>query len=332
MESIIKKIYIVVHNSNNKNWTKLVSKLKWFNIPIKKWNSVKKNNITDKKVNKIATKTCASFCSVDMISEWLTHFNLWKHIVKNEEDLVLILDENIILAKNFNNKLDKYWNQIPYDWDIVYLGCNGSCGNSTITETYYKVMYGRENEDINSNLIKPCFPLGLYAYIITYEGAKKLLKNDNFKKIGYKLDYYLAKYAFFENNLNLYAFIPALVKKKSHNKIDNHEIFKPITSKLIYTKSSNIHDVLGSQFVNIRFLKLNITYYTIIFALSSLIIGYYGDQKLKRVYVFTLTVLLFFEIAYTKTNNNKLKTLFFEIFVIFVFLTLGLKLTHNMLQ
>jgi GR25 family glycosyltransferase involved in LPS biosynthesis len=240
-----------------------------------------------------------------MVINWATHYNLWTNIVKKKEDRILILSDNVKLIKNFNNKLQRYWNQVPSDWDMVYLGCNGSCGNSSCTDTYYKIFHLDSNEDISSNLIKPCAPLGLYGYIITYDGAKKIINNKNIKKANFNLDNSLVKYIM-NNNFTPYAFIPQLVyERKRRSKIKDHNIIDPILN-VNYKKRSTISELLNDQLVYIRSLNINITYYSLLLSVIALIIGYQNRFRIRSIGITILITIILFELGYSKTNDNSI--------------------------
>jgi GR25 family glycosyltransferase involved in LPS biosynthesis len=324
MNSILNKVYIIGNNHSSNKTKKLIKTLK--PIEVNRWKQIKENNLCDNKINNITTSTCGLICSNKMIINWLTHYRLWKHIVKKEEDRVLILEDSAILTKNFKKKLEKLWNQVPHDWDIIYLGCQGSCGNTTTTDTYYKLM-NMSNKDVDNNLIKPCFPLGLYAYIISYEGAKKLVEHENFKKVGYKLDYYLANHITKSDNFNAYAFIPPLSKKIDKiPKIKYHEILDPLVTNIKHTNDTGLSDILNTEVAFYRYQQISITYYSIIIAIVALLVGFLGDKKLKNIFMVSIFFIQLFEMGITKTNGSKLKTLTFELICTCIFYIMGYKL------
>jgi GR25 family glycosyltransferase involved in LPS biosynthesis len=326
--SIINKIYII----NDQDTTKLRKfKIKiqnyFKNIPIKIWINNKKDNIN-------VSFICKQTCSNNVISEWNTHYNLWKHIIKKNDDRVLVLSSDIILDMNFSDKFDLYWNQIPHDWDIVYLGCQGSCHNSTLSDSYYN-LFLLQNEDIDNNLIKPCFPLGLYAYIINNNAALKLTSNENFKQVSNNIDYCLATYIASNKNFNLYAFEPALANiKKKEKKIKEHDVIYPITSMMYYSNNddSTLDDALSSNYLYFSLVNIYITYYTLLLFLLVAVSGLFIEETVSILIVICLVLLQLIELAYTKSDNKKLQTLLFELVLIILIYASSTKLRNNYKQ
>ncbi len=97
MESIINKIYIIT--SDDRKFNKIKYRLDAKKIKIVKCNPIKGNQLPDDKVENITTKSCSYFCSNKTITDWLTHYNLWKNIAKRDEDNVLILEDRGVPVK-----------------------------------------------------------------------------------------------------------------------------------------------------------------------------------------------------------------------------------------
>jgi GR25 family glycosyltransferase involved in LPS biosynthesis len=59
------------------------------------------------------------------VSLMLKHFHIYKQIADNHEN-ALILEDDVILADNFVEKLDRYMSQVPSTFDMVFIGngCN----------------------------------------------------------------------------------------------------------------------------------------------------------------------------------------------------------------
>jgi len=69
--------------------------------------------------------TMFSNLSLSEISLFLKHIYIYKRIIENYDE-ALIVEDDIVLCKDFISQLQKYKTQVPKDYDIVYLGngCN----------------------------------------------------------------------------------------------------------------------------------------------------------------------------------------------------------------
>lgn len=74
---------------------------------------------------------CTSNCSCsgngheltnEEIANTLSHYRVWKDIVKNKYKKCLILEDNTILKKDFNNAVEEISNNLPKNWNFLYLG------------------------------------------------------------------------------------------------------------------------------------------------------------------------------------------------------------------
>lgn len=94
----------------------------------------------------------------------LSHYSIWKDIVENKTPTTLILEDDVDFNPNLLRILSKVMDEeLPKDYDLLYLSHIFS--HSPVVDDY------------SENLIKVDKGVWwLSGYIITYEGAKKLLE------------------------------------------------------------------------------------------------------------------------------------------------------------
>lgn len=335
LNNIISKIYVITKSDK-----KLKTIINRFNkvgknkikANITKYEEIDSDRLTEEQIEGITTPMCSQLCSTTTISQWLSHYNLWKNIVKNNEDNVLILENNVAPSNNFYEMLEEYWKEVPNDWDMIYFGCTGSCDSSVIKDTTYRIFKNRINTPAQKEnkemvfVMEPGYPLGIYGYMLSLKGAKKLLADDNLKKVNFGLDYSLAKNIIDSDDFKAYSFKPPLifnVKDPVPEKDIRHSINKPITSNINLSDKQSLGDLEEYPVYHIRKLGIDVTYSMVLLMIVSFLIGYNNDDKLKKVYITTITFLQVIEMAYTKTSFNKLKNLLFELIVIIGILFLG---------
>lgn len=329
MKLSINKIYIITNDDSK--FDKIKNRLKnKNNIKIIKCSPIDYNDIKENVKDKITTEYCSQLCSKNTISNWLTHVYLWKKIYQNKEDNVLIIENNGMPIKSFYNLLEEYSKELPKKWDMLYFGCTGSCDSSLVNDTYFKLLENKSNEDVLINgkkmifVMKPGFPLGLYGYMLSKSGIKKLATNENLNKVCNNLDYHLSKNIFDDVNMKVYAFNPPLINYvKKNNKINNHELLEPFTKNIKLSKYNDIDSMWNTELYNINVLNVKITYFTIVLLLISFISGYLLNQNNEKIFIASATILNMFEIAFTKTNKGKIKTILFELLLVYLFFALG---------
>ena len=152
------------------------------------------------------------------ISTFLHHLECYKKIVSNNYEYALILEDDAMLPKNFNIRLQKYIKDMPKDWEILYIGE----GNVSVP----KDIINKYNGLVNI-FAKPAKGFKFTDfYLIKNSACKKFIQhfNDEKNKINIAVDHYLHSVI---NSYKLKAFIgePKLVSQGSINKKYNSSIW-----------------------------------------------------------------------------------------------------------
>jgi GR25 family glycosyltransferase involved in LPS biosynthesis len=116
--------------------------------------------------------------------------------IKNNHEYVLILEDDIILDDNFNELFDKYYKQVPDDWDMIHLGSSWLKGKK-----------------ISENILKTNHTTGAYAILFKLNTLKEIIE----KKLPIHTSIDLEIGSFItENKKNSYAFYPPLIKHNNN--------------------------------------------------------------------------------------------------------------------
>lgn len=99
----------------------------------------------------------------------MSHVSLWMKLLKSDKQYALIFEDDAILCDNFKGKLYNIIKEAnTTNWDVLYL--NENC--------YYHFKDKCDGEHVTENIIRPKnVGYGLYGYIITKEGVRKLFDN-----------------------------------------------------------------------------------------------------------------------------------------------------------
>lgn len=113
--------------------------------------------------------------SLAEISLVLKHKYVFDDVVKNDYKNVVVFEDDIILVDDFSTKLNEYMNQLPEDYDILWIG---TCCDLHVPQT---------NPNIN---VYPCQHGSrcTHAYVISNSACKKL--NDIFHGIYQPIDWF----------------------------------------------------------------------------------------------------------------------------------------------
>jgi glycosyl transferase family 25 len=203
----VDKVLVINLDKDSKRYKSIKNQCKKANVKFTKFSAIdgQKLSINKLKQSNVLNLTKYSFFNHNKdgrnslkgsIGCALTHRQIWKQISKSNKS-TLILEDDIVLPKNFWTKLNTYTSQIPNDWDIIFIGGVRIYGTN-ISKNIIKA------KTTNNNGWNNC---GLYAYILNPVSAKKLLHVIN--PINNYLDIQMNRHY---NYLNVYYILPTLVK------------------------------------------------------------------------------------------------------------------------
>lgn len=205
------KIYVI-------HYTPLIERKKHILIQFEKQNITNYEFI--EKYNKEDLNECDKVLFDKSIGESMMslmnkHFYIYKLIAKNYENS-LILEDDVVLCDNFNEILNKYINQLPNDYDMLFIGdgCNLHIEANRLTQ--------------NKNIYEKCLYPTIWggdgasrctdSYIISKKCAIKLCNyiSKLSNKIIVKSDFWL-NIASRDNNLKVYWAEPTIVTQGTSN-------------------------------------------------------------------------------------------------------------------
>lgn len=217
----IDKIYIINLYKDIERLNTAYKQLSKYNITnYERFPGVNASILNDNDINDNTTIIGKLFASRGMIGCGLSHINIWKKIVENNINRTLILEDDFILKDDFLNKFNKYIKNAPEKFDILFLNSN------FIHNKNIKLI------DINDIFYKQLFIAQTVGYIITLDGAKKILKYIN--KVSYHIDIDICIRHLFNNDLNIISIKDELIYQtfNTSNNINDRE-FPLILDKLL---------------------------------------------------------------------------------------------------
>jgi len=126
----------------------------------------------------------------------MSHYNLWLELLKdNNNDYYVIFEDDIFLDNNFTKVFEKYKPEFPLN-DILFLGYT-----KFNTNTNNNLEYSIVNLDRNN------YMGGLFGYVITKSGAKKMIEYIERNNMKHGIDYIIK----INNNIKLSVIEPNIV-------------------------------------------------------------------------------------------------------------------------
>lgn len=161
-----------------------------------------------------------------MIGCFLSHRKCWQHCLEEADGPVLVFEDDVVLADNFQADLAAAMAELPADWDVLLLGALGAvhpnyyavnlphamlAGGCRIPRGAQRVFGPRgEREEAAGRRValhEPLRPFGTHAYAISERGARKLLH------AAPRANYHVDVVAWGMRSLRLFAVHPLLAKQ-----------------------------------------------------------------------------------------------------------------------
>lgn len=132
---------------------------------------------------KVSTKIATFLQPRGVIGCYLSHRKFWQLVVDNQYESAIVFEDDVQLVPNFkeiltNNLIDVVEKNTTFD--VLLLGAIGRVhpqGHDGLGVRVFSMYIGgnRPLKQISNTIIQPARPAGTHAYIVSYEGAKKLL-------------------------------------------------------------------------------------------------------------------------------------------------------------
>ena len=124
---------------------------------------------------------------------WASNYTAWHNFAKSDYDYVILMEDDIVLNKNFNDKIVKYIKELPEDWD-VFTAYTPPTGNIRYRNNKKALFIDKPN------VCKVYQSWSCLCYVVSKKGAKKLLQEvQNIVKSP------IDNYLFYHTNINVYA-------------------------------------------------------------------------------------------------------------------------------
>jgi GR25 family glycosyltransferase involved in LPS biosynthesis len=234
--------FYIIHNLEEDRYNNVMHLLEKNNIPTSKIefiNHPNKNELT------IDIKRKAVQKNAKIKDGWIScsykHYLALEKIVHGSEEFGVIMEDNIgSFYENIYERLSKYLDELPKDWEILYDSVWGDY--SLLDEevvTTEKLVYKKSNEvskDINGKIISHGGTRAAQFYFVNKVGAKKLY--DNFLPFNHSADMWMND-VLRKANINSFWSEPSLVVSKFNSKTSTNLSLK---NNLFYILKSKFHN------------------------------------------------------------------------------------------
>ena len=223
----IDKIFIINLDEDIDRLTNSYNQLNHYNINnYERYPAINGRKANKYELNSYTTNIGKIIASKSMIGCGISHINIWKKIVKEKINKSLIVEDDFIFVDDFLNKFNNIFdNNENNDYEMLFLS------SAQLHNKYFKI------RNINEYLYKQLFISQTVGYIITLEGAEKILKYIN--KVSYHIDIEICIISLI-TDLNIISVKEPLIYQTLDSSNNTHERNYPlIVDKLLTNKTLN---------------------------------------------------------------------------------------------
>ena len=141
------KIYCINLDKRIDRWKNCEEQFNKFNISVQRISAID-GHPSHIKVNSPVFKTRAG-----LVGCGLSHIKIFEDAKKENFKQILILEDDIMFIDNFNEKFSNIINQIPDNWDMIYLSGNNDAKRNILIK-------------ISDNIYKTNYTLSTHSYAI----------------------------------------------------------------------------------------------------------------------------------------------------------------------
>ena len=129
------------------------------------------------------------------VGVWLSHWVCWQLVAHGNLAHALILEDDAQFAPDWKVRVNQALEDVPQDFDWLFIGscCANRAGNQLVKGEVWDVRY----------------PMCFQAYIVSKEGAKKLLKTQ--RKVYAPIDISTTFHSF--NDMKVFTLLPSAVSQ-----------------------------------------------------------------------------------------------------------------------
>ena len=194
---VVDKVYVINMDSQTQRMKKVHDALSANSIEYTRFSAVIGSKVEN---SKYLSNRCNSICTDGIKGCALSHRKIWEEMILNSYQSVLVLEDDIHITPDFNERFKAAWDSVPKDFDILYVGCKFICNDTNIGTFLTKIGMSDPYEKLNDEINKTYGSIGTHAYIITRRTAEKFLG----KKIHWHIDHQIQTWIK-EDSLKSYA-------------------------------------------------------------------------------------------------------------------------------
>lgn len=193
IKDIFDAIYCVNLDRREDRWDLFLNEVSPYDFDVERISAVDGNDLRDLYEGDAAEEINFGHMGCSM-----SHRNLLLQAIEMEYDQIFVLEDDAVLAQNFEETFQHYYEQLPEDWQFCYLGGNDK----------------KEAIHVGGNIYKSTCTLTTHAYIIKVNFAQTIIDKLEDNEFKNPVD---NQYVELQQEHDFYVFKPHIVLQRANH-------------------------------------------------------------------------------------------------------------------
>ncbi len=172
INSVVDKVYVINLDKDTERLASIDRQLRDCNITYERFSGVVGKHIaSDSRLSPF----CCQFCTDGIKGCALSHHTIWEEVIANRYQAVMVLEDDVVVPPNFQDKVRDILQRVPEDWEVIYLGCKLFCQDKHLASKVGNRLLGMVAEEYDRDIHAVKGSAGTYAYILKRSFIEKII-------------------------------------------------------------------------------------------------------------------------------------------------------------
>lgn len=177
-------IFILNLDRSKNRWENVLQEVQREGLIVERMPAVDGRSLSLKELQQVSTQFARFFQPRGVLGCYLSHRKFWQTVIDRNLTSAIILEDDVRLVEKFQEKLESQLELLNIgvnrSYDVIFLGAIGRVdpkGNDGLPQRIFSAYIGgsRPFKRLSDNYYQPSRPAGTHAYMVTNQGARKLL-------------------------------------------------------------------------------------------------------------------------------------------------------------
>lgn len=184
INQFIDSVYVINMDKDRKRLAEIDASLKRVGIRYERFPAIDGSLVS---LDSQLAPICMKFCTNGMKGCALSHHAVWKKAIENGDKTVMVMEDDAIIPDDINERIADVFARIPYEWDILYVGCRYMCNDRENVAKVGNFILGTTPEQYDGEIKKVKGSIGSHAIIYKTEFLKKIIDEQIYTHIDGQL-------------------------------------------------------------------------------------------------------------------------------------------------